>query len=222
MTIRKLGRLRPPHSALHRDGRTLDCSGVASSGPRPPFIRARERVSDFFGPWRSPSFSQRCCAISAWLFDFCNRLSKRRTGTAVRGPTSSRDEGGCPSCVATPRCAFAPATLPLCGGRAAPGAAASHVHLSDARPRAFGLRPNPLRRTAETRYPATRGQRHERRVGRGTSRSGTKHVDGLPPIRAPRGTCVRRVPARAPTEHLLSPTKRASRDGSRPPCASPT
>lgn len=78
------------------------------------------------------------------------------------------------------------------------------------------LRPNPLRRTRRPATPRARGQRHERDVGRGTPRPGTKHVEGLPSIRAPRGTCVWRVPARAPTEHLLSPTKRASRDGSRP------
>jgi hypothetical protein len=88
-------------------------------------------------------------------------------------------------------------------------------------PRRAILRPSPLRRTRRPATPRARGQRHERDVGRGTSRPGTKHVEGLPSVRAPRGTCVWRVPARAPTEHLLSPTRRASRDGSRPPDALP-
>jgi len=143
--------------------------GVASPRPRPPFIRARERVSDFSGPWRSPNLSQRCCGTSAWLFDFCNRLScdARALFPWAR---SSRDEGGCPSCVATPGCAFAPATFPLCGGQAAPCAAASHVHLSDARPCDRTL-------SAEHGDPRPRTllawrKRHERDVGRRTSRLG--------------------------------------------------
>ena len=183
--------------------------GVAPPEPRPPFIRMRERVSNFFGPWRSPNLSQRCCVTSAWLFDFCNRLScdARALFPWAR---SSREKGDCPSCVAAPGCAFAPAAFPLCGGRAAPCAAASHVHLSDARP---------CDRTLSAEHgdplPANAGQRHERDVGRRESRPWTKHVHGLPPIRAPRETCVGRVPARTPTEHLLSPTEGASRDGSR-------
>jgi hypothetical protein len=124
---------------------------------------------------------------------------------------SSRDEGDCPSCVATPvalarRC-FSPLRRP-----------SSAECCSEPRSslRRSILRSNPLRRTRRPATPRARGQRHERDVGRGISRSGTKHVDGLRPIRAPRGTCVRRVPARAPTEHLVSPTKGASRDGTRP------
>jgi len=161
--------------------------GVASPRPRPPFIRARERVSDFSGPWRSPNLSQRCCATSAWLFDFCNRLScDARALFPWARP--SHDEGGCPSGVATPGCAFALAPFPLCGGQAAPCAAASHARLSDARPCDRTL-------SAEHGDPLTRTllawrKRHERVVGRWTSRPGTKHVDGLPPIRAPRETCV--------------------------------
>lgn len=65
---------------------------VAPSEPRPPFTRTRERASVFFGPWRSPNLSQRCCAISAWLFDFCNRLS-RTHGHCSRGPDPRATKG---------------------------------------------------------------------------------------------------------------------------------
>lgn len=125
----------PPSSAALRPCRHSGAPrslGVASPGPRPPFIRTRERVSNFFGPWRSPIFSQRCCATSAWLFDFCNRFSMRRTGTVPVGQILARRRG-LPLVRCHTRLRFRAAALPLCGGRTTPSAAASHAHLSDAR-----------------------------------------------------------------------------------------
>jgi hypothetical protein len=132
VTIRKLGRLRPPHSALTSQRRTSIARGWRRHDLRPPFIRTRERVSNFFGPWRSPRLSQRCCATSAWLFDFCNRLSMRRTGTVPVGQILARRRG-LPLVRCHTRLRLRAATFPLCGGQVAPSAAASHVHLSDAR-----------------------------------------------------------------------------------------
>lgn len=126
----------PPSSASLRPdvpAARLDCSGRRRRDLRPPFTRTRERVSSFFGSWRSPRLSQRCCVTPAWLFDFCNRLSMRRTGTVPVGQILARRRG-LPSLRCHTRLRLRAATFPLCGGQAAPSAAASHVHLSDVRP----------------------------------------------------------------------------------------
>lgn len=124
--------------------------GVASPRPRPPFIRTRERVSDFFGPWRSPNLSQRCCATSAWLFDFCNRLSLRRTGTVPVGQILARRRGlpfmRCHTRLRFRARHFSPLRRP-----------SSAVCCSEPRSslRRSISRPNPLRRTRRPATPQT-------------------------------------------------------------------
>lgn len=119
---------------------------VAPSEPRPPFTRTRERVSVFFGPWRSPNLSQRCCAIPAWLFDFCNRLS-RTHGHCSRGPDPRATKGIAPHALPHPVALSRSHSSPL-------RRPSSAVCCSEPRSslRRSTLRPNPLRRT---RRPAT-------------------------------------------------------------------
>lgn len=210
MTIRKLGRLRPPHSAPTSRPARLDCSGcvAATFGPRSPGHANVSRASLGLGGHRdSRSAAARSRLGSSTSATDC-QCDARALFPWAR---SSRERGGCPLCVATPGCAFAPPLFPF--AEAKRRRVLQRATFISPTPD-LSIEPSPP--NTETRHPATRGQRHERDVGRGSSRAGTKHVDGLPPIRAPRGTCVRRVPARPPTEHLSSPTQEASRDGSRP------
>jgi len=60
------------------------------------------------------------------------QMSIRRTGTVAVGQILARKRG-LPFLRCHTRVRFRAATFPLCGGQAAPSAAASHVHLSDAR-----------------------------------------------------------------------------------------
>jgi len=157
------------------------------------------------------NFSQRCCATSAWLFDFCNRFHCDARALFPVGQILARRRG-LPLMRCHTQVRFRAAAFPLCGGQATPSAAASHAHLSDARS---------CDRTLSAEHgdplPRARGQRHERDVGRGTSRSGTKHVDGLPPIRAPRGTCVRAF--QLELQPSTSCHRRRERAGMEPVCS---
>jgi len=78
------------------------------------------------------NFSQRCCATSAWLFDFCNRFQCDARALFPVGQILARRRG-LPLMRCHTQVRFRAAAFPLCGGQATPSAAASHVHLSDAR-----------------------------------------------------------------------------------------
>lgn len=164
VTIRRLCRLRPPHSA--------------SSSQRRPSI-ARGSVARTQAPVHPDT---RTCLELLWalavteplaalLRDFglalrlLQQIVNATHGHCSRGPDPRATKGIAPRALPHPGALSRRCSSPLRRPNNAECCSEPRSSL-----RRSTLRPNPLRRTRRPATPRARGQRHERDVGRGTSR----------------------------------------------------
>lgn len=151
VTIRKLGRFRPPHSASASQRRTSIARGSVARTQAPVHPDTRTCLELLWA--LAVTETSRSAAARPRLGSSTSATDFNAThGHCFPWARSSRDEGGCPSCVATPGCAFAPLLLPFAEAKQR-----RVLQRATSISPTLDLATEPSPPNTETRYPASSG-----------------------------------------------------------------